>query len=137
MMAHLGRKVSLQLCDTPAPVGLALLRNEFDVEEGSLFGSVVVPARGSLNDSRRNVGHHVLQPYPNESVVSTRASRGKIKGDTLSRAKVLVTAKAHPASKALLIMAEEVVGGAEANPNGFSNLMPQTSTERSTSSIAV
>ena len=34
-------------------------------------------------------------------------------------------------------MAEVVVGGAEANPNGLGNLMPQISTLRSTESIGV
>lgn len=59
------------------------------------------------------------------------------KKNTLLRENVFVTAKAQPASKALLIIAEAVVGGADAKPKGFSNLMLQTVTERSTSSISV
>ena len=56
---------------------------------------------------------------------------------TLSREKVLVTANAHPASNALLIMAELVVGVAEASPKGFSNLSPTISTLMSTRSTGV
>lgn len=56
---------------------------------------------------------------------------------TLYKTKVLVTAKLHPASKARRIIALEVVGGAEAKPNGFSNFNPQISILRSTSSIGV
>lgn len=56
---------------------------------------------------------------------------------TLSSANVLVRAKPHPCSKALLIMAVLVVGGAEARPNGLGNLILQTSTLMSTSSIAL
>ena len=39
---------------------------------------------------------------------------------TLSKLNVLVRAKAHPASKPRLIIAELVVGVADASPNGFS-----------------
>lgn len=56
---------------------------------------------------------------------------------TLSRAKVFVTAKLHPASKDLRIIALVVAGGAEAKPNGFSNFIPRSSMLRSTSSIGV
>lgn len=56
---------------------------------------------------------------------------------TLYKTKVLVTAKPHPAAKARRIIALEVVGGAEAKPNGFSNFNPQISILRSTSSIGV
>ena len=56
---------------------------------------------------------------------------------TLSREKVLVTAKDHPASNALRIMAELVVGVAEASPKGFSNLSPAISTLMSTRSTGV
>ena len=56
---------------------------------------------------------------------------------TLLRANVLVTAKPHPASKARLIIADEVVGGALASPNGLGNLIPQTLTLMSTSSMGV
>ena len=38
----------------------------------------------------------------------------------------MVTAKLHPSSNALLIMALLVQGVAEARPNGFSNLRPPT-----------
>ena len=55
----------------------------------------------------------------------------------MSKYYVLVTAKFHPASKALHIIAELVVGVAEARPNGFSNLRPHISTLTSTSSIGV
>ena len=55
----------------------------------------------------------------------------------MSRPKVLVTAKAQPASKALLIMAELVVGVAEASPNGFSNFNPTNSRLMSTLSTGV
>lgn len=48
-----------------------------------------------------------------------------------------MTANPHPCSKALRIIAVLVAGGAEAKPNGFSNLIPHISTERSTSSISV
>ena len=41
---------------------------------------------------------------------------------SLSREKVLVTANPHPASKARRTIGQEVVGGAEAKPNGFGNL---------------
>ena len=47
---------------------------------------------------------------------------------TLSKQYVAVTVKLHPASKALRIMAELVVGVAEAKPKGFSNLRPHIST---------
>lgn len=56
---------------------------------------------------------------------------------TLSRANVLVTANAQPASNALLIIAELVVGVAEASPKGFSNLRPTISTLMSTKSTGV
>ena len=48
-----------------------------------------------------------------------------------------MTAKLHPASKDLLIIAELVVGVAEARPNGFSNFSPHTSMLRSTRSTGV
>lgn len=60
----------------------------------------------------------------------------EIQNVTLSRAKVFVTAKPHPCSNARRIMAVAVVGGAEANPKGFSNFMPHISTDMSTLSIA-
>ena len=56
---------------------------------------------------------------------------------TLSREKVLVTAKLHPASNARRIMAELVVGVADARPNGFSNLRPHISMLMSTKSTGV
>ena len=56
---------------------------------------------------------------------------------TLSRANVLVRAKLHPASKARRIMAELVVGVAEARPKGFWNLRPHISTLTSTRSTGV
>lgn len=56
---------------------------------------------------------------------------------SLSSANVFVTANPQPCSNARRIMADAVVGGAEANPYGFSNFMPQTSTEMSTSSIGL
>jgi len=56
---------------------------------------------------------------------------------TLSNPNVLVTAYPHPASKARRIMGAAVVGGAEASPKGFSNFIPQISTEMSTASISV
>lgn len=64
-----------------------------------------------------------------------------MRGDTfvtmsLSSANVLVTAKPQPCSNERRIMAEAVVGGADASPYGFSNLMPHSSTEMSTSSMA-
>lgn len=49
----------------------------------------------------------------------------------------MVKAKPHPCSKARLIIALLVVGGALANPNGFGNLSPQTSTLTSTASMGV
>jgi hypothetical protein len=48
-----------------------------------------------------------------------------------SKAILLVTAPAHPASKARLIIAPVAVGGAEANTKGFINLRPANSTLRS------
>ena len=51
---------------------------------------------------------------------------------TLFSPNVLVRAKPHPCSKALLIIAVLVVGGADARPNGLGNLIPQTSTLMST-----
>lgn len=56
---------------------------------------------------------------------------------TLLRLNVFVTAKPHPASNARRIMELAVVGGAEARPKGFSNLTPQISIDRSTSSMLV
>ncbi|TNN60410.1 hypothetical protein EYF80_029399 [Liparis tanakae] len=53
------------------------------------------------------------------------------------RPNVLVKAKPHPCSKALLIMAVLVVGGADARPNGLGNLIPHTSTLMSTWSMAL
>lgn len=55
---------------------------------------------------------------------------------SLSKANVLVTAKPQPCSNERRIMADAVVGGADARPYGFSNLMPHSSTDMSTSSIA-
>ena len=51
--------------------------------------------------------------------------------------KVLVTAKDQPASNARRIIALEVVGVADASPNGFSNLRPATSKLMSTLSTGV
>lgn len=64
----------------------------------------------------------------------------KIRGDTLtisslSKTKVFVTANPHPNSKALRIIGYDVVGGAEASPNGFLNSTFAISTDRSTWSI--
>ena len=56
---------------------------------------------------------------------------------TLSKVKVLVSAKLQPASKLLRIIAELVVGVADASPKGFSNLSPAISTLRSTRSMGV
>ena len=62
---------------------------------------------------------------------------GDVTLQTLSRVKVLVTAKLHPASKDLRIIAELVEGVAEASPNGFWNFNRVTSTLRSTRSTGV
>lgn len=56
---------------------------------------------------------------------------------TLSKENVFVTANAQPASKALRIIALEVDGGADANPNGLINFIPHISTLISTLSIGV
>ena len=56
---------------------------------------------------------------------------------TLSSTNVFVTVKPHPASKPLLIIADDVVGGALANPNGFSKFKPHISILRSTKSTGV
>jgi hypothetical protein len=56
---------------------------------------------------------------------------------TLSKENVFVTANAQPASKALRIIALEVLGGADASPNGLMNFIPHISTLISTSSIGV
>ena len=56
---------------------------------------------------------------------------------TLSRPNVFVTANAQPASKALRIIAELVVGVAEASPKGFSNFNPTNSMLMSTVSTGV
>lgn len=56
---------------------------------------------------------------------------------TLSRENVLVTAKPHPASKALRIIEELVAGVALAMPKGFGNFSPAISTLMSTKSIGV
>ena len=56
---------------------------------------------------------------------------------TLSREKVLVSAKAQPCWKARLIMALLVVGAALARPNGCSKCRPHSWTETSTRSIGV
>jgi hypothetical protein len=56
---------------------------------------------------------------------------------TLSKENVFVTANAQPASKALRIIALEVAGGADANPNGLMNFIPHISTLISTSSTGV
>lgn len=58
-------------------------------------------------------------------------------GRTLSRLNVFVSANPQPFSKARRIIAEVVVGGAEARPNGFLNLMPHIVTLTSTESIGV
>ena len=80
--------------------------------------------------TRRQVGPTCLG-IPGENTAHTHTHV------TLSRAKVLVTAKDHPASKALRIMAALVVGVAEARPNGFLNLSPHISTDTSTLSMGV
>lgn len=56
---------------------------------------------------------------------------------TLSRENVLVTAKPHPASKALRIIEELVAGVALAMPKGFGNFSPAINTLMSTKSIGV
>lgn len=56
---------------------------------------------------------------------------------TFSRENVLVRAKAHPASKARLIIGLLVVGGALASPKGFINFRPHISTLKSTKSTEV
>lgn len=56
---------------------------------------------------------------------------------TLFKPNVLVTTKPQPCSKLRLIIAVDVTGGADARPNGFSNLIPQISTDKSTLSISV
>jgi len=48
-----------------------------------------------------------------------------------SKAILLVTAPAHPASKARWIISPVAVGGAEVNIKGFINLRPESSTLRS------
>ena len=78
---------------------------------------------------RQSKGHHFE--------VLTRSQIEAADILTLSKQYVLVTEKLHPASKALRIMAELVVGVAEARPKGFSNLSPHISTLTSTSSIGV
>jgi len=55
----------------------------------------------------------------------------------LSRENVLVTAKPHPASKALRIIEELVAGVALAMPKGFGNFSPAINTLMSTKSIGV
>mmetsp|Transcript_20962 Transcript_20962/g.37346 ORF Transcript_20962/g.37346 Transcript_20962/m.37346 type:complete len:630 (+) Transcript_20962:422-2311(+) len=58
----LGREVPLQLANGLLPVGLRLLRDQFDVEEGALAGSVELSGGSSPHDARRHVGHDVLVP---------------------------------------------------------------------------
>jgi hypothetical protein len=48
-----------------------------------------------------------------------------------------VTTNPQPNSKALLIIGYEVAGGADANPNGLSNLTPANVDDISTRSISV
>jgi len=55
----------------------------------------------------------------------------------LFKLKVLVKANDHPASKPRRIIAELVVGVAEASPNGLSKCSPAISTLRSTRSTGV
>ena len=76
----------------------------------------------------------IVQAYQKKSV---NRLHFVIRACTLSREKVLVTAKLHPASNARRIIAELVVGVAEARPNGFSNLRPHISTLMSTRSTGV
>uniref|UniRef100_A0A915CDL5 Uncharacterized protein n=1 Tax=Parascaris univalens TaxID=6257 RepID=A0A915CDL5_PARUN len=62
---------------------------------------------------------------------------GNLKCVTLSKPKVFVKMKPHPCSNARRHIAPDVVGGADARPNGFSNFSPHILTEISTSSIGV
>lgn len=43
-----------------APVCRRLLRDELNIEEGPLPGSIVVPCRGPSNDPGRHIGDNVL-----------------------------------------------------------------------------
>jgi hypothetical protein len=61
----------------------------------------------------------------------------KINTRSLSKQKVFVTANAQPASKARRIIEAEVVGVADARPNGFKKCIPAKSTEISTRSTGV
>lgn len=46
--------------DTVAPVGGGFLRDELDVEEGALAGTVEVTRGGTADDTGRDVGHEIL-----------------------------------------------------------------------------
>ena len=108
-------EVAFELGDAATPIVARLLRDELDVEEGAL-------ARG---------------PYVWPEVVPRT-----IRGDTfvtrsLFSENVLVTLKPQPDWNERRIMGAEVVGGAEARPNGLGKRSPQISTLRSTKSTAV
>lgn len=59
-LVYLSRKVFFKFSDALAPIGLALLRDEFDVEEGSLAGAIVLARSDSTHNAGRHVRHQVL-----------------------------------------------------------------------------
>jgi hypothetical protein len=57
---HAIREVLLKLSDSLEPVGLGLLGDELDVEEGALAGTEAVSAGGAAHNTRGDVGDEVL-----------------------------------------------------------------------------
>lgn len=146
-------EVFFQLSNWLTPVGSCFLTDKLNVEERALTRPVHMTRGGTTHNSRRYVCHQILQTHiylgtlrglTNRFCLEMPIRAYKWEGFhfvclyvTLSNPKVLVKAKPHPCSKALLIIAVLVVGGAEARPNGFGNFIPQTSTLMSTWSIAL
>ena len=59
--AHLVRKIGLEFGDALQPISAALLRNEFDVQEGALAGPVQVPGCCSAYNARGDVSDQILK----------------------------------------------------------------------------
>lgn len=60
MTENLFGEIPFEFGDALAPVGLALLRDQLDVEEGALTGAEVLAGGDAADDARRHVGDQVL-----------------------------------------------------------------------------
>src|SRR5688500_4167362 len=93
--------------------GLSEISSQFHEECSAVPGRFFIDSSGESGVERRNF---VFGP----STLTTGCSPI-----------VLVTTPPQPASKARMMLLSDSVGGAEASRNGFSNLIPVKTTERS------